>query len=417
MLIGAAALQLAAVVLPPQLSLFSIIGGQWHSAALRVALESSVTEVLREAGPEGLHVDAIAEKTGIDAQKIGRCLRTLTIHHVYREVKPDVFTNTRISSLFDTLKPSQDIIAEPENKHDNTIGFAALAGHHLDEIFKSSAYLWETLSDPQTGKSGEPSHAPIGRALSNGKGFFDYLAQPDQKFRQKRFDTGMRAVHSLLSHKTFLQAYDWQSLPKDALVVDVGGGVGTVSMTLAKEHPNLKIIIQDQPGVVENGIKVWEAELPGALKSGRVKLQAHDFFKPQPQKAASVFLMKHIVHDWSDEYSAKILKQLRGSATPNTKLICLEAIIPYGCRGGEAVNHIPGAAFLEAPEPLPAHWGLISTMFNYMDMTMMVGFNSQERTIGQFDKLFKTAGWKITGVRRPTGRDVMSLAAIVAVPI
>ncbi|KAM6499102.1 S-adenosyl-L-methionine-dependent methyltransferase [Amanita muscaria] len=411
-LIGSAALQLAAVVLPPQISLYNIIGGLYHSAAIRTALESSVTEVLREAGPEGLHVDAIEEKTGIDAQKLGRCLRTLTVHHIYREVTPDVFINTRLSSMLDTSKPSQDVIADPESKH---TGLPALAGHHLDEIFKSSAYLWETLSDPQTGKSDEPGHAAVGKVLSNGKGFWEYLAQPDQKYRQKRFDMAMRASESFFPPKIFLQAYDWKSLPNDALVVDVGGGIGSVSMTLAKEHPNLKIIVQDQAYVVENGTKVWEAEFPDALNSGRVKFEVHDFFKPQPQKAVDVFLMKYVIHDWSDKYSTKILKQLRGSATPDTKLICLEAIIPYGCSVSNAVGHIAGATAPEAPEPLPAHWGLVSSIFYYMDMTMLVSNNAQERTIGQFEKLFKAAGWKITTVRRPS--ESVTLAAIEAVPI
>ena len=41
-----------------------------------------------------------------------RCLRFLATEHIYRELKPDVFTNNRISSMLDTLKPSKDIIAE-----------------------------------------------------------------------------------------------------------------------------------------------------------------------------------------------------------------------------------------------------------------------------------------------------------------
>jgi len=48
---------------------------------------------------------------------------------------------------------------------------------------------------------------------------------------------------------------------------------------------------------------------------------------------------------------------------------------------------------------------------------MMVGFNSLERTIGQFEQLFRGAGWEITIVRRPTGKDAMALAAIEAVPV
>lgn len=42
----------------------------------------------------------------------------------------------------------------------------------------------------------------------------------------------------------------------DALVVDVGGGIGTASLALAKEFSNIKIVIQDRPPVVENGIEV-----------------------------------------------------------------------------------------------------------------------------------------------------------------
>lgn len=45
---------------------------------------------------------------------------------------------------------------------------------------------------------------------------------------------------------------------------------------------------------------------------------------------------------------------------------------------------------------------------------MMVTLNSSERTIGQFVRLFKDAGWEITAVRRPTGKDVMALAAILS---
>jgi len=56
-------------------------------------------------------------------------------------------------------------------------------------------------------------------------------------------------------------AYAWKSLPQDALVVDVGGGVGSVSLTLAREHKNMKIVIQDKPAVVQAGIKVRHTSL------------------------------------------------------------------------------------------------------------------------------------------------------------
>jgi len=50
--------------------------------------------------------------------------------------------------------------------------------------------------------------------------------------------------------------YDWKSLPANTLVVDVGGGVGTASLSLAKEFPQLKFVIQDRQPVVDAGVEV-----------------------------------------------------------------------------------------------------------------------------------------------------------------
>lgn len=41
-----------------------------------------------------------------------RLLRYLAVHHVYREIQPDVFVNNRNSSLFDTGKSVSEILAE-----------------------------------------------------------------------------------------------------------------------------------------------------------------------------------------------------------------------------------------------------------------------------------------------------------------
>ncbi|KAM6501378.1 S-adenosyl-L-methionine-dependent methyltransferase [Amanita muscaria] len=418
-IIGAAALQLAALVLPPHLVMFSMIGGQWNCAALRLCVDTHVTEILREAGPEGMHVKDIEAKNGIDASKMARCLRLLSIQHVYREVKPDVFANTRLSTLLDTLKPSKKIIADPEHKHDHTNGFPAFASFLLDEWFKSSAYLLENITDPKTRKSGDPADAPFARPDVHGKSIWEFYGQPEKKVREQRFNIGMKGLLSMLPGNFASEAFDWRSLPKDALVVDVGGGVGMVPMAIAREHSHLKFVIQDRPTVVENGIQIWKQEMPSALQSGRVKLEAHDFFKTQPQKDASVFILKHILHNWADDYSLTILKHLRAAATPpKTRLICIDAILPYACRdAASSAGGIPGAVTVEAPEPLIANWGLVSGTAFYMDSIMMMACNSQERTIGQFDELFRKAGWKIVAVRHGSATRPLALAAIEAVPI
>jgi hypothetical protein len=54
----------------------------------------------------------------------------------------------------------------------------------------------------------------------------------------------------------FPPAYPWASLPKDAVVVDVGGGIGSAALLLAQNHPHLRIIVQDLPEVAANARKV-----------------------------------------------------------------------------------------------------------------------------------------------------------------
>jgi len=41
-------------------------------------------------------------------------------------------------------------------------------------------------------------------------------------------------------------------------VVDVGGGIGTQSMIIAQEYPELKLVIQDLPSVIEDAKKVCQ---------------------------------------------------------------------------------------------------------------------------------------------------------------
>ena len=55
-------------------------------------------------------------------------------------------------------------------------------------------------------------------------------------------DKGVRVL-------TVCKALEWGSLPEGPKVVDVGGGVGTSSLRIARAFSNVKCIIQDFPGV------------------------------------------------------------------------------------------------------------------------------------------------------------------------
>lgn len=53
-----------------------------------------------------------------------------------------------------------------------------------------------------------------------------------------------------------IRAFEWKSLPTDSVVVDVGGGVGTSSLALAKDVPGIKIVVQDLSPVIKNATLV-----------------------------------------------------------------------------------------------------------------------------------------------------------------
>jgi hypothetical protein len=92
---------------------------------MRLFEASHTPEILREAGPTGLHVNAISEKSGVDKAKLGvwrrfrivsqtdaavaHILRLLATHHIVRELSPDVFTLNRISSTIDTGKKVNEL--------------------------------------------------------------------------------------------------------------------------------------------------------------------------------------------------------------------------------------------------------------------------------------------------------------------
>ena len=64
---------------------------------------------------------------------------------------------------------------------------------------------------------------------------------------------------------------DWSALGDNALVVDVGGGIGAQSLTLSKNCPNLRFIVQDREAVMKDAKK----ESTSSLLCCRQKAHIH----------------------------------------------------------------------------------------------------------------------------------------------
>ena len=74
------------------------------------------------------------------------------------------------------------------------------------------------------------------------------------------------------------------------------------------------------------------------------------------------------MHDWSDTYSLKILKQLRAAAKPETRLVTLEQLILYACAQPTPEGIEGTSAGPPVPAPLLANMGYASLSGYLLDM-------------------------------------------------
>ncbi|KZV76728.1 S-adenosyl-L-methionine-dependent methyltransferase [Peniophora sp. CONT] len=383
-IIAAATAQLTATVYPPPMTLVNTAMIFNVPAALNIAAEAHVAEILRDAGPRGVGVKDLAKPSGIDPAKLSRVLRLLVTYHIFQEVEPDVFAQNRLSSFMDTDKSIEAILSNPKGKHDKTSGMAAAIGHFSDVGMKSLSYLTETLFDPVSGHANDFHDIAFNRGMKTPLSIWELFDTPEQEYRLRRFGMTMEGTKNMSPPLAIVDGMDWAGLGEHALVVDVGGGLGAQSLTLSKHCPNLRFIF-------------WMAENPDALESGRTVLQAHDFFSPQTVKDADVFLMRMIMHDYLDKDCLTILRHLRAAAMPSTQLVIVDNIMAYACPES-AVHEIPGAALSPPPAPLLRNFGGANSTSYLMDVEMMALNGGVERTLTQFRDILAQAGWKISRV-------------------
>ncbi|KAJ7936101.1 O-methyltransferase [Mycena leptocephala] len=405
----AAAAQLSATVCSPVVSALNASQAFHIPSCLRVASELNVVELLREAGPAGLHAKEIAAPSKADPALLARILRLLATHNIFREVTPNVFANNRISSALDKGKPSSVLFEKREERLAGTSGVTALVEFFSEDIFKSSAVLADTILDPKEGV------LPYNRAFGTDQPLYYWMQRPENAFRLQRFGLGMQGTAATEPPDAIFTGFDWSALPAGSILVDVGGGIGHTSLTIAQRNPALRIVNQDLEHQVADAKAHWERTFPSQVKSQMVEFRALDFFNPQPVKNASVFLLRYILHNWTDARAVALLKRLRDAAQPTTQLVIIEKILSVATAAPSADEEdIPGAARPLAPAPLLSNWGVGKAEFYYYDMAVHSMLGGGERTLGGFKDVLAQAGWKLARVHHCSGSQ---LSHIVGTPM
>ena len=114
-----------------------------------------------------------------------------------------------------------------------------------------------------------------------------------------------------------------------------------------------------------------------------MQFQEHNFFTPQPVQGASVYFMKHILHDWPDDQAIKILENIVPVMGPSSRIVIVEAVVPQ-----------PGSA----PKAM-------EKLLTSVDLQMMTVLNARERTRQDWIDLIQKADKRlvVTSVIQPPG--------------
>ncbi|KAG9010224.1 hypothetical protein FRB90_007954 [Tulasnella sp. 427] len=198
--------------------------------------------------------------------------------------------------------------------------------------------------------------------------------------------------------------YPWHESPEGSTIVDVGGAVGSaVALVLPLTPKDTKFVTQElSPSVLEKAKAFWNERDPNLIPNGRVVLQRHDFFQPQPIKGAEVYFMRFVLHDWKEDLCVEILKRLHDAASSNSRLLIVEAVVAHACHDIGALRDgaVEGAYPNPMPHPLPANGGRAAEFEAGFDMHMLNLLYGVERTYEQYRRVADKAGWKPTKVYR-----------------
>lgn len=165
------------------------------------------------------------------------------------------------------------------------------------------------------------------------------------------------------------------------IAVDVGGSHGVLLMTLLGKFPNARGILFDLPETIASASDT----IANSGMANRIEAVSGDFFKAVPA-GADLYLLKQVLHDWSDEQSVAILSSIRKAIRDDGRVAVLDQILPDEHRPNEPIE---------------------------MDICMLLGTTGRERHIAEFEALFGKSGFKLDRVsENPSGVSVIE-----AVPV
>lgn len=315
----------------PADALFNIIGGYLGTQVLYVAAKLNIFDVLRDGAKTPLEIATI---TASHEPSLRRLLGYLTTINILREDTDGRYATTAIGELLQSDHPQ------------SLYSWAVLLG---------APFLWRPWGELyQTIKSGEPAFDRV-----FGEPYFEYLGHNPED--AALFNAAMTQTSSD-SYSAITEVYDFSGFTR---IVDVGGGQGGLLRGILEGYPNARGVLYDQPSVVADA-----HEVKGSAVEDRCELVGGDMFQSVP-KDGDAYIMKMIIHDWSDTEAIKILRNCRQAMSKQGKVLVVDAVLKPN-------NQVDGA--------------------KSADLMMLVMVTGRERTAEEFRQLYQAAGLKLTRV-------------------
>jgi hypothetical protein len=302
--------------------------------ALQAAAVLGIADLVAD-GPRS--VADLAAATSTNEVSLGRLLRALASRDIFRRDETGMYLNTTLSEALrrDVAGSVRDyVIYAPHNGN-------VLAWTELDHVLRT----------------GEPSFAK-----ANGVGLWEYLANhPDI---EAAFNRAMTAL-SVETNRLVVEHCDFSRFDS---IIDLGGGQGRLLAAILAANPRALGTVLDLPTATEAAEQFLTAE----GFADRTSVVVGDLFASVPA-GYDAYVLKYILHDWSDEKSLDILHVCRRAMGPGSRLIIIDAVM-------QPDN-----------EPHPSKW---------LDLHMMVALGGRERTEEEFRTLLSASGFALRSTRR-----------------
>lgn len=321
--------------------------GYLVSICMNVAVELGVPEKIGETPRP---IAQLAKEVNANEDALYRMMRMLASVGIFTETSPRTFGHT---------PPSATLRADAPNSVRDMV-------HWWCDPFHFRAYA-ELIHSIRTGET-------CVERVTGGKPIFEYFpADPRESevFNRAMVSFSAQVVPAVLA------AYDFSGIET---LVDVAGGHGSVLCPILAKYPKMRGILADLEHVIAGAgdcIRRHGVE-------GRVKTEACDFFRSVPA-GGDTYLMKHIIHDWPDDKSLTILRNIATAmGSRKGKVLLIEAVLTAG------------------NEP---HLG------KFVDIEMLALPGGRERTEAEFAALFEQAGFRLTRVV-PTQAPLFVIEAV-----